>query len=146
MYTQRRLTRPVGEIKAIRWRYHQRGEYPKSAGWTVADALTGRQIEQLYRQSRQHGRQDVRETFRIPNQYGTGFDQNESRTDTRYPSATGQHIQTRILAYEPDRADVPTELALDNKKPDHVVGLKALNSLSGSRDARSACRSGSRTS
>ncbi len=114
---------------------------------TVVNALTGRQIKQLCRQSRKHGRQDVRETFHIPNQYDTGFDRNEFHTETRHPNAIEQHTtETHILAYKPGRTDAPIEHALHNKKPDHVVGLKALNSLSGSRDARSAYRSGSRTS
>ncbi len=88
------------------------------------------------------------------------------------PDATERHAtQTHILAYQflpyqsarscrnsqrkpqpwnPNHKSrtthTPNELVVHNKKPDHVVGLKALNSLSGSRDARSACRSGSRTS
>ena len=39
------------QIKAICWWCHQHSEHPEPASWLTANALTNRQIEQLYKQA-----------------------------------------------------------------------------------------------
>ena len=79
---------PLRRIKAACWWCHQHTEHPEPASWLVANAITDRQIEELYKQAWEQSPQGAYETFGIPNRHGTGVDWNEFHTQVRHPDAT----------------------------------------------------------